>query len=170
MRDGEGYYDVPSMDSHYIYDGHDRHDEVDIGVKRQRRALCEVDKINANTIHYTDVTSEFGPDRSELNSRDVSYMGSSTANVKSDVQDFLDSKIQRRYSKLENAEDASEITYAYDDELEGADDHGVVFHSVKDCPQWQQKKKSKRKKVHVFRFFRRMTCFVPKTYYAGKTK
>ncbi|KAL5008669.1 hypothetical protein ScPMuIL_014250 [Solemya velum] len=148
LRDGESYYEVPSMDSHYIYNGRDDEtDEADVGIRRQRRTLCEVDKINANTIHYSDMNGGIGGDKPELTPREVSYLSASPANVKNDVQEFMDSKIQKRYSKLDNADDASEITYAYDDEMEEADDQGVVFHSIKDCPQWQQKKKSRRKKI-----------------------
>lgn len=73
--------------------------------------------------------------------------------VPRDVKDVVQSYSQKRYKKLEDESSDDE-----DFQISLAEETSPVFHSAKDLKRKKSNKKSRRKKVHVLKMLRRLSC------------
>lgn len=73
--------------------------------------------------------------------------------VPRDVKDVVQSYSQKRYKKLEDESSDDE-----DFQITLAEETSPVFHSAKDFKRKKSNKKGRRKKVHVLKMLRRLSC------------
>lgn len=73
--------------------------------------------------------------------------------VPRDVKDVVHSFSQKRYKKLEDESSDDE-----DFQISLAEETSPVFHSAKDFKRKKSKKSSRRRKVHVLKMLRRLSC------------